>query len=75
MSACWINPAGPPMAVTRAAVTLVGVTFTFGFAHCGWLKTLVVVSSIRNVGALGAVRKPESLVQPEVAEVEARTFH
>src|SRR5437867_12864583 len=59
-----MNPAGPPMAVTRPADTFVGVTFRFGFAHCGVLNTFVVVISMRSVGPAGACVNRKRLCTP-----------
>ena len=66
-----MNPAVPPMALITPALTLVGVTFMFGAAHCGWLKMFVDVSSMRSVGACGATAQTEFLVQAEVPEIQA----
>jgi hypothetical protein len=35
MSACWMNPDGPPTALIRPALTLVGVAFTLGSPIAG----------------------------------------
>jgi hypothetical protein len=44
-----MNPADPPTAVSRPALTFVGVTFRFEFVHGGVLR-FVVVSSTRSAG-------------------------
>ena len=67
-------PAPPPIALMRPALTLVGVTFKFGFAHCGWLKMFVDVTSIRSVGPRRAIGQPESLVQTEMPQVQPGAF-
>src|SRR5438477_12836802 len=60
-----MNPALPPTPVTRPALTLVGVTFKFGFAHCGVLERFVVVSSTRSAGPAARSANRNRLCTPK----------
>src|SRR5438046_6430659 len=60
-----MNPALPPTPVTRPALTLVGVTFNFGFAHGGVLKRFVVVSSTRSAGPAARSANRNRLCTPK----------
>src|SRR5687768_1782013 len=65
MPACWMEPDPPPIPLIFPALTLVGVTFTLGFAYCGSLKMLVLVISMRNVGPSGRPVNLNRLCSPK----------
>ena len=50
-------------------VGMVGVTFKFGFAHCGVLKRFVVVSSTRRIlpQGTGPARHPRIVRTPSLS--------